>query len=147
MNDLWRYNISSGQWTWMSGSNMSARWARMARWVRLLRPTFLGREIVLSAGPMRLEISGSSEGLVSIRPGHPAILNDLWMYSISSGQWTWMSGSNVVNQIGTYGTLGTPAPANVPGARDSDVSWTDMSGNLWLFGGHGFDSAGGPPVG
>ncbi len=26
-------------------------------------------------------------------------------------------------------------PPNVPGARDSAVSWVDASGNLWLFGG------------
>ena len=51
--------------------------------------------------------------------------------------WTWMKGRSVANWAGTYGTLGTPASANTPGARDSAVSWTDASGKLWLFGGHG----------
>ena len=69
-------------------------------------------------------------------------MNDLWRYNISSGQWTWMSGSNVIVQTGTYGTLGAPAPANVPGARPVPVGWTDTSGNLWLFGGVYFNSAG-----
>ncbi len=67
-------------------------------------------------------------------------LNDLWKYS--AGEWTWMGGSNVVSKNGTYGTLGTPAPANVPGARDSAVSWIDSAGDFWLFGGNGYDSAG-----
>ena len=67
-------------------------------------------------------------------------LNDLWKYS--AGAWTWVSGSNVVDQNGTYGTLGTADPANVPGARYSSVSWIDKQGNLWLFGGLGHDSAG-----
>jgi len=69
-------------------------------------------------------------------------LNDLWKYNIASGQWTWVSGSNLINQNGNYGILNTPAATNVPGARDSAVSWIDASGNLWLFGGRGNDSTG-----
>lgn len=60
-------------------------------------------------------------------------LNDLWKYS--AGQWTWVSGSTLVNQNGVYGTMGTPAPANVPGGRREAVGWTDSSGSFWLFGG------------
>jgi hypothetical protein len=41
-----------------------------------------------------------------------------------------------------YGTLGTPASGNLPGSRDSAVSWTDKSGNCWLFGGAGIDAMG-----
>jgi hypothetical protein len=67
-------------------------------------------------------------------------LNDLWKFDGTN--WTWMSGANVVNQSGVYGTKGTAAASNVPGARDSSVSWLDSSGNLWLFGGLGYDSAG-----
>jgi hypothetical protein len=62
-------------------------------------------------------------------------LNDLWRYDPSTGNWTWMKGASTVNQAGTYGTLGTPAPENTPGARARAVSWTDDSGMLWLFGG------------
>jgi hypothetical protein len=46
-----------------------------------------------------------------------------------------MSGSNTVNQPGTYGTKGVAAPGNVPGARSGAVTWSDAAGNLWLFGG------------
>jgi hypothetical protein len=72
--------------------------------------------------------------------GRSGDLNDLWKYS--AGQWTWMGGSNVVNQQGTYGTQGTAALGYVPGARYQAISWTDAAGNLWLFGGYGSDSAG-----
>ena len=80
------------------------------------------------------------------------ILNDLWEFSPSTNKWTWMSGSNAVpcqlveNQLtcagepGTYGTNGVPAAGNTPGARYSAVNWIDDHGNLWLFGGEGFDS-------
>ena len=45
-------------------------------------------------------------------------------------------------QSGVYGTLGMPAAGNIPGSRHSASSWTDSSGNLWLFGGHGIDANG-----
>ena len=63
-------------------------------------------------------------------------LNDLWKYS--AGEWTWMGGSNGVSQDGTYGTQGTAAASNIPGARAESISWTDAAGNLWLFGGDGY---------
>lgn len=63
------------------------------------------------------------------------LLDDLWRYSPSTGQWTWMNGSSSVDVAGVYGTQGSAAAANVPGARYGAASWTDPSGNLWLFGG------------
>ena len=72
------------------------------------------------------------------------IYNDLWKYS--DGRWAWMDGSDqpvgidYPNQPGIYGTMGTPSTANLPGARFSATCWTDPQGNLWLYGGEGFDS-------
>ena len=75
--------------------------------------------------------------------------NDLWEFNASAlsadftakaGQWTWQSGSATaaVDQNGIY-----PPSANpYPGARTNAVSWTDASGNFWLFGGFGKDGAG-----
>jgi hypothetical protein len=42
-------------------------------------------------------------------------------------EWTWVNGSNTVNQLATYGTLSTPAAGNVPGAREGSATWTDLS--------------------
>ncbi len=41
-----------------------------------------------------------------------------------------------------YGTIGTAAVGNVPGGRAVPSAWIDSSGNLWLFGGYGYDSVG-----
>ena len=49
--------------------------------------------------------------------------------------WTWMNGSN------TSGALGVYTGTSTPGARDSVMTWKDSSGNFWLFGGAGTDSA------
>jgi hypothetical protein len=78
--------------------------------------------------------------------GNTGLLSDLWKYS--GGQWTWVTGSNVVNTNGVYGTQGTPAAGNAPGSRQNGVLWVDPSGNVWLFGGFGLDSSGtGGPAG
>ena len=72
--------------------------------------------------------------------GNYGNLNDLWKYS--AGEWTWMGGSNLANQPATYGTVGVPSAANIPGPRGGGVARIDASGNVWLFGGLGGDSTG-----
>ncbi len=69
-------------------------------------------------------------------------LNDLWKYSPSGAEWTWVSGGNGDNTSGSYGTSGTTSVSNAPGGRNSIGTWIDSSGNLWLFGGYGYDSTG-----
>lgn len=69
-----------------------------------------------------------------------------WAQSIAPDEWTWMGGSSDIlcttgcGQPGMYGMLGVPSATNVPGGRDGAASWTDSSGNFWLFGGFGADS-------
>ena len=41
--------------------------------------------------------------------------------------------------FGVYGTQGAIAPGNMPGSRMGAATWTDKNGNLWLFGGWGYD--------
>jgi len=49
---------------------------------------------------------------------------------------------SISDQAGPYGSLGNPATTNVPSGRSQAVSWTDRQGNLWLFGGKGYDFIG-----
>jgi hypothetical protein len=138
LNDLWKY--SAGEWTWMSGSDVGNK-SGMYGTLGTASPSNIpgGRGFAVSwtdaAGNFWLF---GGEGYDSA--GHDSLLNDLWKYS--AGQWTWEGGSDIYGQSGTYGTEGTAAAGNVPGARDYALSWTDAAGNLWLFGGQGYDSAG-----
>jgi gliding motility-associated-like protein len=67
----------------------------------------------------------------------------LWKFDRSIAQWIWMKGPSTPNNAGSYGILGIPSPTNFPGARAYGSStWTDNAGNLWLFGGMGFDANG-----
>lgn len=85
-------------------------------------PTMLALSIVLLTSGCGGSASSSGGGTPTPPPS-------------TAKEWTWMSGSSSTNAPGVYGTLGTASASNVPGARDSAVSWTDNSGNLWLFGG------------
>jgi hypothetical protein len=67
--------------------------------------------------------------------GNVGMLNDLWEYSPSTELWVWQGGSDVVGAAASYGTQGTPAAGNNPGAREGAAQWTDAAGNFWLFGG------------
>lgn len=67
-------------------------------------------------------------------------LNDLWVLD-ASGLWTWVGGSCNSNGLADYGTEDVAAPTNQPGGRSQAVGWADAAGNLWLFGGQGYDDA------
>ena len=69
--------------------------------------------------------------------GTLSLLNDLWKFDGTN--WTWVSGSQIGNGIGTYGTLGTASASNLASSRVGAVSWIDANGNLWFFGGFGKD--------
>jgi N-acetylneuraminic acid mutarotase len=136
-NDLWKYTPSSQQWTWVSGANTTNSPGTYGT---------LGVASTANVPPAReLSISwtDSSGNLWLFGGAGPfGLLNDLWEYTPSSQQWTWVSGANTANASGMYGTRGVGSPTNVPGARSEAISWTDTAGNLWLFGGLGYDSSG-----
>ncbi len=68
-------------------------------------------------------------------------MNDLWKYNISTNQWCWIKGDKRVDQPAVYGTQGLPSALNKSGARTGCVSWTGSNGDLWLFGGYGYDAS------
>src|SRR6185436_10388373 len=61
--------------------------------------------------------------------------NDLWKYEIASNTWTWMKGSQLPNQSGSYGSKGVETATNNPHARDAYSKWKDLNGNFWFLGG------------
>jgi N-acetylneuraminic acid mutarotase len=139
-NDLWEY--SGGQWTWISGSNTVDQRGSYGSMGTAAAGNVPGGRVSSASWA---DASGDrwlfgGDGYDSM--GEVGQLNDLWRYS--GGQWTWLGGANVVSQFGTYGTMGTAASGNVPGARNWAASWIDASGNLWLFGGDGYASTGTP---
>jgi N-acetylneuraminic acid mutarotase len=150
LNDLWQFEPATNEWAWTSGSSTVGSNGG--------QPGVYGALGTLAAenGP------GGRSGATSWTDaagnlwllggngfdasGNAGYLNDLWEFDPSANLWGWASGSSTVGgnggQSGVYGALGVSAAGNVPGGRDDANGWTDGAGNLWLFGGYGYDSVG-----
>lgn len=139
-DDLWKFDPTTEMWVCVGGCNQPG-----------ITATVYGTQGIASAantpgsrysavtwadsnGNLWLFGGGGFLGNGGTQPT-PAFFGDLWKYSPSTETWTWVSGSDTSNPSGVYGTQGVSSPSNTPGARQSSVTWTDASGNLWLFGG------------
>lgn len=141
LNDLWRYNVTTNEWTWMSGSAICYDPAVYGT-LGVSSPSNVpgsryGAVGYADATHLWL-MSGFGNTTNSLTVGS---LNDVWKYDIALNEWAWVNGSNLEDQNGTYGTMGSPSPANIPGGRDGATSWLDASGNFWIFGGNGWDAS------
>jgi N-acetylneuraminic acid mutarotase len=154
----WTQTTGAGQWTWMGGSSTVS--GQFGNW-----PGVYGTKGV--PAPANIPPTRTYEVTWTDADGHFWLFggsnftsglnyfNDLWEFDPGTNEWTWMAGDNTIGnncpviatlancgQPGVYGTLGEPAPTNSPGARENAQSWIDKNGNLWLYGGLGFDGAG-----
>ena len=140
LNDLWRYDPSVNQWTWLKGDNTSGQYGVYGtQGIAAAANKPGGRYGCITwldgSGNMWL-FGGTGMGA----SGAVGRLNDLWKYDTTLHQWAWIKGDNTINQSGSYGTLGTPSLTNKPGGRIFSASWIDNNGLLWLFGGNGYDA-------
>lgn len=141
LNDLWKYDIASNQWTWIKGDSTAKK-----------SGIYGVKGVASPANNPGSRISGTSwidnAGDLWLFGGSPTAIytnqyyNDLWKYNIATNQWTWVSGDSLFSVYGIYGNKGIPDDANKPGARFECASWKDNAGNLWLFGGVGFEASG-----
>ena len=141
LNDLWRYDATINQWTWVNGSNLLDQlgvYGTKGTPAPGNAPGGRQSAVTWVDGSNNLWMLGGAGIGVSIQTTD--YMNDLWRYNISTNEWTWMRGGNTISQAGVYGTKGTPSPLNTPGGRVQGGGWHDATGNLWLFGGHGYDT-------
>jgi len=157
LNDLWEYNIASGEWTWVSGGGATG----VANQIGIY-----GSQQTPAAGffpGSRWSAAGWSDsngslwliggwGYASALAQSTGFLNDIWEFDTqgpNAGLWTWWKGSSNVNQSGNYPTylpvqLGVPFVNNQPGGRRGVGFWppTQNDSYVWTFGGQGYDSIG-----
>ena len=130
MNNLWMYNTTTNEWTWMRGANFSGSPGS---------PGVMGVPNVTNEPSARHESTCSwvdnSGDLWTFGGYGNGQTDDLWRYNIATNIWTWMKGDPLASNAPVYGTMGIPDPSNTPGARNSYSRWADKNGNLWLFGG------------
>jgi hypothetical protein len=141
-NALWKYNIASGNWTWMKGTNLLDVMGSYGTQGVANTANSPGSRYAASSwkdANGNLWLFGGS-GLAT-SPGQYFELNDLWQYNVTTNEWIWIKGANFNSQLGSYGTLAVPANGNTPGSRFEAINWTDASGNFWLYGGGGYTAS------
>jgi hypothetical protein len=142
LNDLWKF--SGGQWTWVSGANTgnsAGSYGTQGAAATTNEPP--GRQATVAW----IDNSGNFWMFGGFTSGTNGF-NDLWKFDTTATEWTWISGSKgATSTPGNYGTQGVAAASNVPGARWLSAAWSDTHGNLWLFGGQGFDATGNGSLG
>lgn len=135
LNDLWKYDVSAGVWTWMGGSDDGGIvWGTYGA-TSSVNNIPGGREdasVVQDASGNVWIFGGYGWGTTLSQAGN---LNDLWRFTPTTGEWTWKSGSDQPVTGSVYGTRGASNAANYPDGRSNSSMWADASGDLWLFGG------------
>ena len=168
LNDLWEFSPKTNAWAWMGGSSTAPPWNGESYYLGSPCNNACGWPGVYGTlgTPAAGNIPGSRQGASTWTDssgnlwlfggwgmdgsGNWGDLNDLWKFNPQTNQWAWTGGSNTVSlmpnggygQPGVYGTLATPAAANIPSSRQGAMSWTGSNGNLWLFGGEGPEASG-----
>lgn len=141
LNDLWKYNPATNEWTWVKGDSLANRqgiYGTIGTADAANKPGGRAGSARWTDAEGNFWLFGGTGYTGQSNYGY---LNDLWKYNPTTNQWTWVNGTTLVDQKGIYGTLGTPAAVNIPGARSGGVTWTDASGNFWLFGGTSISAA------
>lgn len=134
LGDMWKFDPIAGEWTWVSGSNSSnpaASYGSIGVPAASNTPGGRSGGVAFWTDPSgRFWLFGG----VAPMEGNPEAMSDMWVFSPSTSEWTWVAGPSVGGQPGNYGTLNVPALTNLPWAPGSSVHWQDSSGNLYLFG-------------
>jgi hypothetical protein len=148
LNDLWAFDPTTLEWTWVSGKELTPS-----------SPSSEYGVYGTKGVPSPSNVPGARCHAVSwidaqgdlwlfggygyASPGFlGGCLNDLWKFDRTTLEWTWMSGSETPFGEAHYGTKGVIDSANVPGPRSRPISWIDAQDRLWLFGGDGYIETG-----
>ncbi len=131
LNDLWKYNIATNQWAWMKGSNAGGS------------PGNYGTKGVAAPtnNPPARQVhsrwkdnNGNFWFFGGTAPSNTNAMNDMWKFDPTTNNWTWMSGTNQLNQMPALPTTCVPSTTNYPQARrENNSTWKDACGNLWMF--------------
>lgn len=135
-NDLWKYDILTGLWTWVSGNQ-----DKNAKGIYGTKG--IPNSENFPSGRAQSAYWTDNDGGLWLMGGRrvdstTTLLNDVWRFDTKNNQWTWIGGSNLKNQNGTYGLKGVESADNMPGARYGAAFWQDNAGSIWLLGGTGY---------
>lgn len=131
LTDLWKFDVSRGEWVWMSGDKKNNQPAKNNNGndshpgSRALSSTWVD-------GSNDLWLLGG-EGVDET--GAKGSLNSVWKYSISNDKWTLVKGNSAINLQAVYGVNGSASSGNTPGGIYNAVAWKAPDEDAWIFGG------------
>ncbi len=136
LNDVWRYSPLTNQWTWVNGTKFGSEGVYGIMGLPSPANMPSGRNGAPGAvsGDDFWLFGGSGIINASATGGY---LNDLWKYSSSTNQWTWVRGDSLAYSVSVYGSQGVTSPLNKPGGRLWASAWVDPAGSFWMYGGIG----------
>ncbi|MBK7692554.1 MAG: T9SS type A sorting domain-containing protein [Bacteroidetes bacterium] len=143
-NDVWKYNLQSNNWTWISGSNLlndTGFYSIKCNPNNVDFPHARIENSTIQFGESKSHLLWSFGGFQKMDTANA--FNDLWIYNMNNKNWTWVSGYNhtVLNSVGNYGVKGIPSPSNVIPSRGGACIWKDQDNNLYVMGGLSPDSS------
>ena len=141
LNDLWKYDIATNEWTWMSGSDTADS---PGSYGTLQVPASTNQPPPRVAYSTWVDSNGDLwmyGGWTMSAAAYGHTFGDMWKYSIATGEWTWMQGSSGFDPLPGYGTKGVASPSNTPGGRASYSRWKDSDGSFWFFGGNDYSAS------
>ncbi len=133
--DLWQYENNENSWVWWGGGTFNdPPFNGLLCLIDLLNfPTDRSEtSFVWQVGDNNLWMFGGYG--FSLMNNVFNSKGDLWKYNISSHKWVRTYGVDY-NLPGIFGQQGISSSINRPPSRYGGVSWQDIAGNFWLFGG------------
>ena len=132
-NDVWKYNHTTNEWTWMAGpqaANEQGSYNTFCNSSTGDHPAARSEDkAVYKDSNNRVWMYGGTTANSNDN------FNDLWVFSPDSLQYKWIHGTNSINQAGVYGQLNVPSPLNIPHSRDGAILFGDSLCNIFLYGG------------
>lgn len=124
--DIWKFDTATNQWTWIKGCN-DATCVQTAK--------LTGTEAV--------EISPASQQMMTANSWKDAQGNlwlytedeQLWHFNTANNSWKWINGNITAYNTVEYTAEGVASTRNLPPGVNRAATWTDNSGNLWMYGG------------
>jgi hypothetical protein len=133
---MWRYNISTKEWTWMHGNTGNI--------IRGTKGVFDPNNTPGQRGAYAhwKDSQGNFWLLGGVKDyAYSESYNDLWKFDVSLNQWAWMHGTDTLNAwYVAHGFCNPDNDTRPRGMHLNNMCWNDNYGNFWMSGGYSFNS-------
>jgi PKD repeat protein len=134
-NDVWKYEMSTGNWVWMQGDTTGGLPGTLADYGPM---GVFGNIYTPGSRNVYAHWQDANGNLWIFGGGNPyaLIYADLWQFDPDINQWAWMGGDTTAFYGGNFiSTCDTINDNLSRGVVENRASWIDKAGNMWKIGG------------